>query len=143
MKVILEKKAWKHFSHDADIGIQGKGENLEQTFEMAAIALTAVVTRPEDISPAIEVDIQCDEEDLELLFYDWVNSLIYEMDTRKMLFSQFEVHIKDGHLNATARGEKVNTKKFDLAVDIKGATMTELKVIKDNTGWLAQCVVDV
>lgn len=138
-----DKKTWEHFSHDADIGIRGSAQSLEETFEMAAIALTAVVTNPTAITPAVEVHIQCKEEDIELLFYDWINALIYEMDTRKMLFADFKVHIKDGLLNAMVRGEQVNTKGFDLAVDIKGATMTELKVIEGPTGWLAQCVVDV
>lgn len=142
MTNISDKKTWEHFSHDADIGIRGSAQTLEQAFEMAAYALTAVVTDPKKISPRIAVHIQCNENDIELLFYDWINSLIYEMDTRRMLFCDYEVHIKDGHLKATARGEEVNTKDFDLAVGIKGATMTELKVLNNN-GWLAQCVVDV
>jgi tRNA nucleotidyltransferase (CCA-adding enzyme) len=79
-----------------------------------------------------------------LLLVDWLNALILEMAARHMLFSRFEVSL-DGHrLHATAWGEAVDVEKHQPAVEIKGATYTELKVNKGESGeWLAQCVVDV
>ena len=75
---------------------------------------------------------------------DWLNSLIYEMATRNMLFSRFNVTIENDSLAATACGEYINVEKHQPAVEIKGATYTELKVIQQDNGlWLAQCVVDV
>lgn len=134
---------WEHFSHDADIGIRGIGNSIEEAFEMAGMSLTEVVTSLEKISPQIKLHIRCQEDDLELLFYDWINALIYEMDTKKMLFKKFHVQIVDGFLDADCEGEKVNPLLQDLAVDVKGATMTELKVIQNKNQWIAQCVVDV
>ena len=133
----------EHFSHGADIGIRGVGDSMEKAFEMAALALTAVVTNPENISSSIIGQIQLDEKDPELLFYDWINSLIYEMDTKKMLFSKFKVSINAGHLKAEIKGETMNKEKHDLAVEVKGGTMTELKVVEQEGHWIAQCVVDV
>jgi tRNA nucleotidyltransferase (CCA-adding enzyme) len=47
-------------------------------------------------------------------------------------------------LNATAWGEAVDAERHQPAVEIKGATYTELKVAqRDHGDWLAQCVVDV
>lgn len=134
---------WEHFPHDADIGIRGIGNNLEKAFEMAGLALTAVVTSPDKVEPSIKIKIECRETDIELLFLDWINALIYEMDTRRMVFSQFKVRISDNLLTAEIAGETVDSKKHDPAVDIKGATMTELKVAKIDNHWTAQCVVDV
>ena len=134
---------WEHFTHEADIGIRGIGTSLENAFEMAAYALTAVVTHPDNVAHETAVHIQCAEPDVELLFLDWINALIYEMDTRQMIFSDFHVQIHDSKLTADIRGEKINRQKHDPAVDIKGATMTELKVSNDNNLWIAQCVVDV
>jgi len=34
---------WEHFSHGSDIGVRGFGESIEEAFEQAAVALTAVV----------------------------------------------------------------------------------------------------
>lgn len=138
-----KKFMYEHFAHGADIGIRGIGKSIAEAFEMAALSLTAVVTFPEKISQEITIQIALKEDDIELLFLDWINALIYEMDTKKILFSSFEVKIENGQLNALIKGERINRKKHDAAVDIKGATMTELKVIKENNQWIAQCVVDV
>ena len=34
---------WEHFSHGSDIGVRGFGHPLEEAFEQAALALTAIV----------------------------------------------------------------------------------------------------
>lgn len=134
---------WEHFSHEADIGIRGIGSSVEDAFAMAAMALTEVVTKSEKLSPYLTIHIHCKEDDLELLFYDWINALVYEMDTKKILFKTFRVRINNGQLEAECEGEKINPLKQDLAVEVKGATMTELKVIQRKEQWIAQCVVDV
>ena len=35
---------WEHFPHQADVGVRGLGETLEQAFEQAALAMTAAIT---------------------------------------------------------------------------------------------------
>ncbi|MCD6705515.1 MAG: archease [Thiobacillus sp.] len=135
---------WVHFPHQADMGVRGVGPTLAAAFEQAALAMTAVVTDPVSVAPAMAVDIDCEAPDDELLLVDWLNALILEMAARHMLFSRFEVSLDGRHLHATAWGEAVDVEKHQPAVEIKGATYTELKVEKDETGrWLAQCVVDV
>ena len=106
--------------------------------------MTAVVTDPRRVTPLEEVRITCSAPDDELLLVDWLNALIYEMATRKMLFGRFEVHRDCGTLHANAWGEKVDVARHEPAVEPKGACYTELKVKQDATGdWIAQCVVDV
>ena len=65
------------------------------------------------------------------------------MAVRSMLFGDFTVEIDDDELRATARGEHVDLDRHEPAVEIKGATMTALKVAPAAGGWRAQCVVDV
>ncbi|MHB1403523.1 MAG: archease [Thiobacillus sp.] len=134
---------WVHFPHQADMGVRGVGPTLAAAFEQAALAMTAVVTDPASVAPAMAVDIDCEAPDNELLLVDWLNALILEMAARHMLFSRFEVSLDGRHLHATAWGEAVDVEKHQPAVEIKGATYTELKVEKDEGQWLAQCVVDV
>jgi SHS2 domain-containing protein len=135
---------WEHFPHEADMGVRGVGGSLGQAFEQAALAMTAVITDPAKVAAADRVEIACRAPDDELLLVDWLNALIYEMATRKWLFSRFEVHIKDHVLTARAWGEPMDTGKHQLAVEIKGATYTALRVAQEKNGyWVAQCVVDV
>lgn len=128
----------------ADIGIRGWGPSLNIAFEQAALAMSAVITSPDDIKPVLETHIHCEAESHDILFMDWLNALIYEMSVNKILFSQFDVTINQSKLDAKIRGEKINIKRHQPSVEIKGATFTELKVAKENNGsWIAQCVIDV
>lgn len=140
----MSQPAWEHFYHMADIGVRGRGKTLAQAFEQVAIAMTAVVTEPERIQPLQAIDVSCDAPDQELLLVDWLNALVYEMATRKMLFSRFEVTVQEQQLTARAWGEKIDIARHEPTVEIKGATYTELKVAQLTDGsWMAQCVVDV
>jgi len=135
---------WEHFPHQADVGVRGLGATLEQAFEQAALALTAVITDLEIVAPREMLQISCMAPNAELLLVDWLNSLIFEMVTRNMLFSRFEVHLEGDHLTAQVWGEALEVARHHPAVEIKGATYTALKVAQQADGsWLAQCVVDV
>jgi tRNA nucleotidyltransferase (CCA-adding enzyme) len=135
---------WQHFQHVADIGIRGYGATPTEAFTNAAIAMTAVITEPQSVSANTCIDVHCEAVDLEYLFINWLNALVYEMATRHMLFSQFNVTIFEGRLHARICGEKVDREKHQPAVEIKGATLTELRVLQEQDGrWLAQCIVDV
>jgi SHS2 domain-containing protein len=140
---VNKRQRWEHFSHEADIGVRGIGPTIEAAFTMGALALTSVIADLDNIKPLHEVSIHCTAPDLDLLFVDWLNAIIYEMDTRNMLFSQFEVKIHKFKLQAMIKGETINRSRHLPVVDVKGATYTELKVYQKDDVWLAQCVVDV
>ena len=135
---------WEHFAHGADIGVRGVGSTQASAFEQAALALTGVVTDPGSVRPTVAVRIACDAPSDEVLLVDWLNALVYEMATRRMLFGSFAVVIEDSHLSATVWGEEVDPVRHEPAVEVKGATYTALSVERrPDGGWLAQCVVDV
>lgn len=135
--------AWEHFEHEADIGVRGRGATLAEAFAQAALALTAIVTDPALVAPRIPVAIRCEAPDPEFLLVDWLNALIYEMATRHMLFSRYEVRLEGDRLEATAWGEPVDRSRHQPAVEPKGATFTALQVARQGEEWIAQCVVDV
>ena len=139
----MAERGWTHFEHGADIGVRGFGPTIEAAFEEAARALTAVLVDPDEVSPTSSVDIACAAPDDEILLVDWLNAVIFEMAARGMVFGAFEVHISEGRLTATARGEPVDRSRHAPAVEVKGATFTELRVAEREGSWIAQCVVDV
>jgi tRNA nucleotidyltransferase (CCA-adding enzyme) len=135
---------WEHFPHEADIGVRGRGESPDIAFEQAALGLTAVVTDPGRVRNDEQVAIRCEAPNLEILLVDWLNALIYEMNTRSMLFGRFRVAIDGLRLSAEAEGERIDRLRHEPVVEPKGATFTELRVGRDDDGqWVAQCVVDV
>ncbi|MBO1435999.1 archease [Meiothermus sp. CFH 77666] len=141
---------WEHFYHQADVGVRGIGPTLDAAFEQVALALTAVVTDPALVRPTQAVVIECEASRVSLLLVNWLNRLIYEMATRRMLFSRFEVHVSPPDLGgalslyARAWGETVDPERHQPAVEVKGATYSELEVTQNPEGlWVVQCVVDV
>jgi SHS2 domain-containing protein len=134
---------WEHYEHAADLGVRGFGPTLAQAFEQAALALTAAVTDPGAVHPLQRVEIACEAPDAELLLAGWLNALVYEMATRRMLFSRFSVDIHDLGLKGEAWGEPIDVARHHPAVEVKGATFTTLRVARHDDGWVAQTVVDV
>ena len=77
------------------------------------------------------------------MLLDWLNAIIYEMATRNMIFSRYEVRIVGSRLDGIAYGEAVDRERHEPAVEPKGATLTELSVTETDEGVMAQCVIDV
>ena len=135
---------WEHFPHDADVGIRGIGPTKADAFAQAAVALTAIIAEPATIRPVQAVNIVCSAPCDELLLVDWLNALVYEMATRRMLFREFTVRMSPTGLHAKAVGESLDVVRHQPVVEVKGATLAELRVRHGADGqWIAQCVVDV
>ena len=134
---------WVHFTHDADVGVSGRGRTPAEAFEQAALALTAIVTDAE-VVPRSRVAVACTASDLELLLVDWLDAVIYEMAVRGMLFGRYQVAIDGTSLTGELWGEPVDVARHAPACEPKGATLTALEVSRDSAGtWTARCVVDV
>ncbi len=134
---------WEHYPHGADLGVRGTGTTKAEAFEQAALALTAAVTDPAAVQARERVSLQCEAPDDELLLAEWLNALVYETATRRMLFSRFAVKLEGTRLSAEAWGEPVDLERHHPAVEVKGATYTTLRVARQGDAWIAQTVVDV
>ena len=140
----MQGRSWEHFEHDADIGLRASASSREGMFEAMAEALTALITDPGTVRAQEPVSIRCQAPDDALLLVDWLNALVYEMATRRMLFSDWRVTLHGRVLEAVARGERVDRVRHEPVVEVKGATYTSLAVSRDSTGtWHGQCIVDV
>jgi tRNA nucleotidyltransferase (CCA-adding enzyme) len=140
----MDTERWEHFSHEADIGVRGFGLTKEAAFAQAALAALAVIVDLEAVHAREPIDLVCEAPDDVLLLVDWLNAVVFEIATRKMLFSRFEVHIDGQRLEARLWGEPIDLERHRPCVEIKGATYTEARVDHTADGsWVAQCVVDV
>lgn len=138
------RQGWEHFEHGADVGVRGIAATKAESFAQIAQALTAVVTDPGTVRPAVAVHVACEAPDDEDLLVEWLNAIIYEMATRRMLFGAFVVGIDGPHLSASAWGEPLDVIRHEPAVEIKGATYTAVRVERTDDGdWITECVVDV
>lgn len=131
-----------YFSHEADMGIIGRGDTIERAFESAAESVFGLMADLQSIQPKDTVEIKFEEEDLELALVTWLNLLINEAVSRNMIFSEFKLQRDQSHWKGQARGQPWR-EEFSRGVEVKGATLTMLSVKEIPSGWEARCVVDV
>ena len=130
------------FEHEADFGIRGYGETLEKAFENGAKALFSVMVDLDTVKAATKVTVDCSAYDYEGLFIEWLNTLLSEMDLRRMLFSTFSLTLNSYMLHGEAFGEKIDKSKHVITGEVKAATYSSLK-LEEKNGKMIQCIVDV
>jgi len=141
---LAEAGRWEHFPHDADLGVRGFGATAAEAFVQTARALCAAIVDLTTVRCDGAIDIEREAPGLDLLLVDWLNAIVYEMAARRMIFAAFEVSLAGERLRGRALGEKISRERHAPAVEVKGATFTELEVCEDRPGlWRAQCVIDV
>jgi SHS2 domain-containing protein len=135
-------ESFAYFEHGADMGIVGRGAQLEQAFEQAAIAMFAMMTTLDALQPRQSVAIEFEEADVELALVTWLNRLLGEARSRALVFGRFRLRRDGTHWSGTAAGEPWR-KDLERGVEVKGATLTALGVTQRDGIWEARCVVDV
>ena len=132
----------QYFDHGADIGIIGRGDSIEAAFIDAAKAMFAIMGDLNEIQPIETIDLEFEEEDIELALVTYLNQLLAKAQSEHLLLSKFELQRENNHWQGRAWGEKWRD-DMTRGTEVKGATLTMLKVTKINQTWEARCVVDV
>ncbi len=133
---------FSYFEHDADIGVIGHGDTLEQSFEAAARAVFSIVTQIETVRPLTAITIEFEESDPELALVIWLNLLLGKAREFGMIFGQFQLQREHDYWHGKALGEPWRD-ELERGVEVKGATLTMLSVKQAGSTWEARCVVDV
>jgi tRNA nucleotidyltransferase (CCA-adding enzyme) len=135
---------FEYFEHGADVGIVGRGADLETAFAEAGAALFDLIVDLERVNPAREVRIECRAANREELLVEWLNVLLAEADLRRLVFCRFSVNsLSPTHLEGSAWGERLDRQRHAPKIEVKAATYSMLAVGKDDEGFFARCVVDV
>ena len=132
---------WEHFEDGAGVGLRGLGDGKSEAFAQAALALTAAHADPALVRATEPVELRCTAADDEQLLAQWLNTLVYEMARRRMLFSKFEVRVEQGRLSALAWGEGLDARRHG-TLELKGATLSSPRVARHGASWLAQAVME-
>jgi len=132
----------EYFEHGADIGVIGRGASIEEAFAQAALAMFAIMVDTAAVQPALEVEIDFDEEDLEFALVRWLNALLAQARENGIVLSRFDLQRDGAHWHGVARGERWRD-ELARGTEVKGATLTALSVRQSDAGWEARCVVDV
>lgn len=136
------KPDYRYFDHEADIGIEAEGKTLEAAFEAAALAMFAIMAEPATVIPERRVQVAFDEADLEYALVTWLNQLLAQARLHGLVLCAYKLKRAGEHWQGEAWGMPWQP-GVDRGTEVKGATLTQLKVEQTAFGWRARCVVDV
>jgi SHS2 domain-containing protein len=134
----------------ADIAFDAWGDTLEGLFKGAAEATLQVMV--EDLAavrPLETVAISLEQEDAEMLLFDFLNELIFYKDAKRLLLLPERLLISQqaddaGYtLQATLQGEQIEVGRHHLNTDVKAVTMLRFSVARVADEWRATVVLDV
>lgn len=137
-------KKFEFFDVTADIGFYAYGNNLNEAFENAGLALFNIISKTEYIESITSKSFEITSEDKVSLLYDFLEELLFLHEIEFMLFSQFKVTINktdDGyHLNATIEGEGINWDKHYRGDEVKAITFHKMNIIEKDIVKLSAIV---
>jgi SHS2 domain-containing protein len=133
---------YDYFDHEADIGIEAQGQTLAEAFENAALAMFAIMAHPATVIPERQVRVEFEEADVELALVTWLNQLLGQARLCGLVFCAFELNRQGDKWVGSAWGMPWQP-GADRGTEVKGATLTMLKVEEMPKGWRVKCVVDV
>lgn len=118
--------------HVSDIYVQAYGKNLEEAFENAALGLTNIVTDPSRIRPETVVEETIEAEDVQMLFYKWLESILIRLDAEQTVFSVFDVKIDRENskyvLKAVMKGERFKPGWHTSGTHVKAVTLHDMEI---------------
>jgi SHS2 domain-containing protein len=130
-----------YFDHDADIGIIGRGRTVEEAFTAAARAVFSIMTDLNLVHTNHHIEIAFEETDEELALITWLNILLAKAKEQDLILSSFQLYRDGAKWMGIAFGDHWQP-HYSRGTEVKGATLTMLKVLK-NQACEVRCVVDV
>jgi SHS2 domain-containing protein len=130
--------------HTADLGIRMQAAKLDDLMVDAARGFVEVLAGDAgQIRPLVEESFHVVGSDPAWLLFDWLAELHAAFELRRMLFREFQVQVDPSGLRATARGERFDPHRHDLAHEIKAVTQHELAVRQTPAGWEGFVILDI
>ena len=132
----------------ADVAFEAWGETLEELFISAAAALLrTMAASPERVEREQELAIRLEQEELDLLFFSFLQELIFYKDARRLLLHADRVQIVEREggftLEAVVSGEQIDATRHRLLVDVKAVTLHRFRLQFEDALWKAVVVLDV
>ncbi len=122
-------KVYEYFDVTADIGFKSYGNDLNEAFENAGLAMFNVITDTSNVSSSKEISFEVSSEDNVSLLYDYLEELLFYHEVEFMLFAEFHVEIDDNyHLKATIKGEDIDWENHERKTEVKAITFHKMDV---------------
>jgi|SRR5579864_8011215 len=134
------------FDHTADVGLEIRGDDLDDLFRTAAEGVfDYIVANRNEVRVVVSEPVELRAETPADLLATWLNELICRCETQHRLYSRFDVHVSaDGlRLEAEIGGESIDFERHVLDHEVKAVTHHGLELRKEGKGWVAEVILDI
>jgi SHS2 domain-containing protein len=135
-------KKFEILEHTADLKIKVFGKTKEELFENAMVGMFEAAKYEKEIkSQKSKVKIKIKSLDLPSLLVDFLNEVLYLVETKKLIFEKVEFKtFTENELEAILFGKPLKR----MGVHIKGVTYHGLEIKKNEKGgWYAEILFDI
>jgi SHS2 domain-containing protein len=130
--------------HPADVGFRARGSSLEELFGNCGLALISIILDPSRVDCGRTWELTAEGNDLDSLLVNWLNEVLFYVETRRLVFSSFSIQIADPfQLSCQAMGEERTPAKHSVRVSVKAVTYHQLRIARRGEQWIAEVFVDV
>ncbi len=137
-------KLYEFFDVTADAGFYAYGENINQAFENAALAMFNIITDTQNVLNKKTYTFSIQSEDKISLLYDFLEELLFIHETEFMLFSKFNITIDNNlNLKAIIKGEEINWEKHKRGSEIKAITFHKMNIEQTEDLCEIQVILDL
>jgi len=130
----------------ADCAVEIVGDDLDDLFATAAMALAEIMVDPRTIRQIIERRVELTAPSLDLLLFDWLSELIYLKDAEQLVFASVSARVSPGppcRLTARLVGGPIDRETTALRADPKAVTFHQFALEPRDRGWRARVVIDI
>jgi len=135
-----KKGKFEFIEHTADIKFQAFGSSIEESFENAGLAMFNIMFSGK-VKGKLKKSIKVKGKDNESLLYNFLEELLFLLDTKDFFLASCKVKISGKNLEAELIGDSV--KNYETNIDVKAVTYNEMFVRQKKGKWVCQVVVDV
>jgi len=128
----VSEGSYEFLEHTSDAYVAAYGRTLEEAFAAAALAMSDILTDPNNIRPKVSTAVEVVADDLEALLYRWLERLLVIFEVDGLVFSKHSVKINkqdSGYiLRANVEGERFDPAIHPAEVAVKAVTYHGMKI---------------
>ena len=130
------------------MAFEATGKDTAELFIDAGIAVLAtMVLDVASVERGVVREVKIEADSLEMLLFKFLEEIIYFKDAETLFFSSLKIRLstnkKKYYLSGQLEGEKIDSKKHELLVDVKAVTFHRFEVKFGQNHWSARVVLDV
>jgi SHS2 domain-containing protein len=132
----------------ADVCFEAWAEDLPTVFRDAGDAVVNVmIENIEDINPREQRRIQLQNDQLDLLLFNFLEQIVYYKDAEQLLLRMGDVRVDRARggweVLATASGERLDPARHHQSVDVKAVTLHHFGLVRTDGEWRAHVILDI